>query len=554
MVRQLWMLLAVLWWASPALAARVDLSVATRELVEGQVVALTLDVIDGKPDGVPQISAPPGLEVHYQSQSQQTTSVNFKVSRMVRFQYQLKAVAEGEYTLGPVPVQVAGQPLASRVVRLTVGPRPETPDRPYVADLAFLPEEAWVGQVVVLRYRLRARVEVLESQWTLPELDGLVAPREGDRPRSRYALEDELGPMAVDESFIPLVASQRGDLGLDGAMVRISLADRAKGRGRDPFDPFRMMTPSRTESLVTDSAPLAVRALPPAPAGFTGLVGDFEFAAQADKTQVSVGDSVNWVVTVQGDGTLEGFELPPLEAVDGARVYQSSPRTGAQVRDGRYQAAGELTQVIVPTAEGTLAFPPLELITFSPTQGRYLTHRVEVPPIEVQAGAEGEAAVESFGAAPGQAAGPEVRDIAGEKLVGPAFAVALDPYLGWLVALAAAPGLGLLGLTGWERLRERRRALEVAPGPSQRIARLPEDPLERAALLEGALREALAVRGGGSAASLDRRAAAAGLDEPLRGQVESALRALDRVRYGGAELGADEVEQARQAVRGLEGR
>lgn len=554
MVKRLLSMVILLWLAAPAWAARVDLSAATRELVLGQTVSLTVDVVDGRPEGVPEILAPPGLAVQFHSQSQQTTSVNFKVSRLVRFQYQLQAREEGSFTLGPARVTVDGVPAQSGELRVEVGPRPETPSAPISADIEFTPSEAWEGQVVVMRYRLRSREEVLESQWSLPELEGLVAPRDGDRPRARYGIQDEQGVLSVDETFVPFVAARAGDWTIHGAMVRVSLPEKSQRRGRDPFDPFGLMRPARSASVLAEAAPLRVRQLPPPPPGFSGLIGDFEFSAEVDRAEVSVGESINWRVRAQGDGVLESWSLPPLQAVEGARIYQSSPSAGAEVREGRYVAAGEITQVIVPTREGTLEIAPMQLVTFSPSQGRYVTHTLAVPPLTVRAGGEAASQVESFGAPAQAPQGSAEQEMAEVRAVGPGLAVRLDPYLGWLALLAGSPGLALLGLSGWARAQAVHAKRRVTNKPSSRLNALPAEPTARAAALEVALREVLAERAGVAPTALDRVAAIESLEPNVRELAQRAARALDRALFAGVALAAEDEDAAIAAVRALEAR
>ena len=107
------------------------------------------------------------------------------------------------------------------------------------------------------------------------------------------------------------------------------------------------------------------------------MVGDFELTGSVRSTDVTVGESVVWSVRVVGDGTLEGFSLPPVTDLDGAQVYDNGPTVGALVVDGAYRAEGRFERVVVPTREGEVVLPSVDVVIFSPTAGAYVTKRIE---------------------------------------------------------------------------------------------------------------------------------------------------------------------------------
>ena len=57
----------------------------------------------------------------------------------------------------------------------------------------------------------------------------------------------------------------------------------------------------------------------------------------------------------------------------------------ARVDDGQYLASGRFPRVIVPSKPGTLDLPPIQLVTFSPTKGEFVTHTLPIGRIDVVA-------------------------------------------------------------------------------------------------------------------------------------------------------------------------
>lgn len=500
--------------AGVAEAAQVSLQADTLQLTVGQAGFVSVTVADGVPDGVPVIREPAGLRVQFSHQGQTTQAVNMRVTRYVRYVYRVTALEPGSWDLGPVEVSFASGPMTTNPLSFQVSPRTAADAAMWHAEAGFDSQEVWVGQVVLYRYATRLRARALRSQWTLPTFDGLLLVRESDAPRREYAVEDEAGRLIVEETVMPFLVTAGGKLDQPPAVVRMDvLVDRPSNRMSS------MMGLRQTEPQVIPTGPakLTAKPLPPAPPGFSGLVGDFTFSQAVERDSLAVGQSGLWTVRAEGTGSLQGFKLPPLDAIDGARVYDNEPVIDGRVTLDGFRGAGGLTRVVVPSREGVLELPPLEIVTFSPTEGRYITHTLPGPRWQVGAGASGAAMVETFGGPEGAAPeGPPADDqprplwtSGGDH----AWAGGLWLWGLWTLAGLAAAGVGLEA--GARALLARRpvAAPVAAPTGRARLLDLPAGPTERLAALESALREELA------------RAPHAALEE--------ALRAVQRARYAG---------------------
>lgn len=529
-------LVAALLVALPAVAARVELGLDSSQLVLGQRTELRLTVVDGVPRGTPSGSVPAGLGLEFRHQSTQQTSINFRVTHTVIFHYELAAEAEGEYLVGPFTVDVEGVPLQSNVVRVRVGPRESMESgATMVADQSFGADEVWEGQVVLYRYRLRTRVQVMDPQWSLQGFDGLDRPRDGEPVRSRYVLQDEHGAIAVDETTVPFVAVEVGEHVQPAAVVRVPVAE-----ARDPhaFDPFGLMTPVRNDVLTAEAVTLTVRARPPEPDGFSGLVGEVELTSAVERTDVAVGDAVELTVTVRGDVRLDGFDGPEVAAPDGLRAYPSAPAVGGGIQDGAYRSEGRYTWVLVPTQAGHMVVPPLQLVVFSPEAGRYVTLSAPGATLDVAPGEATDAALcsceEVSAPVTPEDQGFVDQDVAPARAVGPGYVAPVDRFLPALLGLAAAPGLGVLALTVVGRVRKRFTPATAVPlTPLQRVCDLPSEPSARLAVLDGALTDALLHATGAT----ERRDAIARL--PVGSTVPAVVADLDRTRFGGEALNPD---------------
>lgn len=554
-MKRLLAMFVALWVALPAWAGSARLQLDTQRLAVGQTGRLVLYLVDARTRNAPDIEVPDGLDLRFFGSSQRFSIDNFRRTSLYAYEYRITAREAGHFVLGPVEVQlVDGTVVRAEAVSLEVVPGSDRAESaPVRAQAGFGVETAWEGQVVVYGYRLVASTPILGAEWRLPEFDGLRQPQHGNPEERQYFVDEPDGSRtAVVEGAVPLLATGTGERDQQPAIARVRVAE-----GRSDLLGFRQY---RSETLATEPAALTVRPLPRPPEGFSGLVGDFTFRAELGRDRAAVGESVPLEVEVVGDGSLEGWSLPALP-VEGASVYDSDDVVGARVQAGSYVARGLFRRVLVPTSEGRLELPELTVVTFSPTRGEYVTHRVALGGLDVTAGREVAAELESFSA-------PLPEGEGGEALVPVAFrdvytwgAARVWPIpqlLPLLLVPALAPGAFVLfGVVG-ERLRDRRAARREArrgaPRATELLRHLPQEPVARLATLDAALRLALARRAGVEPNALDRAKAAEGLPDALRARVEAAGRALDLARFAERPVPDDLDREIAAIVRELEAR
>ena len=549
-------------WTQLALATTsLQLVAEPPALLEGQTGTLHVMVVEEGNQGprlangvTPRLDIPPQVDLRYKGLSQSFQSTGSRIVSVFNYQYDLTALTEGAHEVGPATVRLSdGSTLRGEAVTVTVSARGEGTDAAYELELTagFTESTVWEGQVALYRYGLTTTVADTRANWRLPAFEGLRTPQYGQPAERRYTVQDQGEVITTFEGTVPLIATGTGTLEVAPARAKVAVPARGGSQGWGAR--FRRM---REETMVTEPSTLEVRALPPAPPNFSGVVGEVVAAVQLDRTSAEVGDSVELLVRVRSDGSLEGMSLPGYEP-EGASVYEDEHTVTGRVRDGRYEGAASFRRVLVPTAEGTLALPDLELVTFSPRKGDYETHRLVVGALEVSPGREGTGEVQSFAAdeLPELPEEPEV------VLEGPfTWGFASTPRLVFAVPLlalgAAAPGLVTLfghGLAvARRRWRVRQEAASGPPTPFSFLRGLPDDDGGRLRAYDAALRQALANRQGVAVGALDRSAAIQALPDDVAALVIELTRRLDRARYGGADFG-DLDTAARKVIRYVEG-
>jgi hypothetical protein len=121
------------------------------------------------------------------------------------------------------------------------------------------------------------------------------------------------------------------------------------------------------------------------PESWTGAVGRFEVAASLDRDLVADGAHLELVVRVTGEGDLQGFAAPRLDALAGFDVVGRLERPAADARVFVYELA--------PRVTGAVVLEAIEFPYFDPTgDGAWQVARSAALPVTVRGTARSAAA------------------------------------------------------------------------------------------------------------------------------------------------------------------
>lgn len=505
-------------------AGSIAAQLTSPEITEGQTVDLYVQITDAAVPRPPEVNAADGLRVEFDSRGRTREMINFQTHEIVTFRYKVTALKAGDYDIGPVSVVAGAEKLSAPAVHLKVGARGSTDGvDELVADLPT--GELWVGQVAVVHLKLATSRQVVSARWGPPE-NALLTPEPGIEPiTAEYRIGQGGSPLTVEELWYPMRAQKAGKSTLSGGSLLAQYAVRRKRGRSDFFNDLPVFADVENDTLVANSLPLLVKALPAEgrPENFSGLVGSFTFEATPSTTQTRVGDTVTVDVTLRGNGSLAGYALPVWSG-ENFRVYDDTPTTSGRLTDGRVETVAAFKRAVVPAVAGELTLPPLEANWFDPATGRYVVERLD--PIRLQVtGAATAAALETFdptGTPQRASVAAEAEDILPVRTQ-----VGLSaPTSGAWAWLACLPGLGWLGAQAAPHLGRRRRAPAAV---SFGLSDLPDDPEQRLAGLERIFREEAARRLGVAEPEVKRDDVVA-----LGEEAVVLYRELEQARYRGA--------------------
>ena len=368
------LLVLLLALCSPAFAARVQLQVESDQLVVGQSVALELQVIDGRAEGVPDLAVGDGLALRYRGQGQSMSIVGMKSTRVVRYTYQLTALREGSFKVGPAEVDLGGSIVRHPAITIEVARSADGGRPPAEVETELSDRRPFVGEVVTYRVEFRRREEARNIRWTPPETPGFVAEPSAELEQADRSVIENGVEEAVLDIMLPLRATAAGAHTLAPAVIIADMPAPPDPRtGRRPQDVFGRYR-TRTTSLSGQPLDVEVRPLPEdgRPANFSGLVGTYTIRAESSAARVAVGDTVTLKVSLEGNGVLAGFKLPAITDSADFRVYDDAPVVESAAGPGGLRSRAVFNRALVPLRVGELKLPPVVLAVFDPATEAFI--------------------------------------------------------------------------------------------------------------------------------------------------------------------------------------
>jgi hypothetical protein len=397
--------------------------------------------------------------------------------------------------------------------------------------------EAYVGEQVNYSVYIFSQVQLSSVEnLVLPKMDGFWA-EDVDSPTQLAGEPKQLDGVNYTAFLVKrraLFPDRAGNLEIPPASAEITAGNIIAGR--------QFHRDSNKLKLTVKNAP------PGAPADFRAeQVGDWKLSADAQPTQVELGQPITVRVALEGKGNLKRMSMPRLPVVSGLKAYEPTTSDTATSHGGRVGGRRVQEYLVMPQRTGSFTVPPLKFSFFNPKSGHYQT--AETPSIALTV-------TPSTGVAE---SGPSAQNPIAKNVLAPG---ALHPLravaqLGqsekapwqqpWFFGLTLFP----VGLWGFVAVSSRLRARTVTLDPSQvqkKKARLAKERLAQAHKLikgppdpfylevERAVLSALELKVGGPVsglahAELMKQMDQAGYPPAQRENVLKLLEACETARY-----------------------
>ena len=146
----------------------------------------------------------------------------------------------------------------------------------------------------------------------------------------------------------------------------------------------------KQESIETETstAPLSITVLPlpteGKPADFSGMVGNYSFSANFDRTNLKVGEALTLAISIKGDGTPGTITDPKLPDFSEFRSVPPENSINKKVKGNKVITSKDIKVFLYPKKKGTFEIPAITYSWFNPAKKKYETASAGPWTIEVE--------------------------------------------------------------------------------------------------------------------------------------------------------------------------
>lgn len=564
-----WVILIGFGVSSPAFSAQVQAVVDRSSIAAGESIELSVTIEDG--DGEVDTSPIKAFKVISQGSSSNFEWINGRSSRKIIYSYLLMPLNEGSLTIPALPVTIDGR--VQKTAPITIAVQKTAPGDQDARDV-FLKAEVsnsnpYVGEQIQCVFTLYNAIQITAAQFLKPAFEGFSAKEIENQNTQRVVVN---GREYISRKLIyVLIPRNSGALTIEPAEIQLNVVKRDSRRGmRSPFDDFFGRTQVEPRFLKSEPVTVSVKPLPPLPPNqaFSGLVGQFELSGTIERTQLTVGDSVTYALTLSGTGNIaEAPEVRP-SAPEAFKHYNDSPQEEIQLSAEGYTGKKIFRTALVPVKPGEFVLPEVMLTYFDINDKHYKSLKTEPITLEVKASAAPGSQTPQVAPGPSSSAKHEVtftgRDILplNEDLdaLENQSALSLHWFLFWIFLPAA--GFGLAKLTA--------DILRKEDGRRKRMARQTRKILQDAAKIDPREKEYLsllyralvtAIRAGSDTsgesltwAEAETLLRQSGYDEQTAMAAASLLENIESANYSGGRANGGDRRELLERTRSMAGK
>jgi len=378
-------IIALLDWGYPAVVQADDIHVTANvdntEITLEDTLRLIVTVHGSRRAPHPELPALPDFQVRTGGTSTSMQMINGNVSQTVSFTFFLIPLRLGTFTLGPINMEIEGNPYVTSPITVQVREQTRSPE---TQSLVFAEAEVsnlkpYVHEQITYTLRLFYRAEV--RNLTLDQGYDPLIKENLEEPRSYSRVINGI-KYQVHEMSVALFAGKPGSVTIPSALLGVDIVHRDRKGKRfqklDPFftDPyFSNIVKTEHKNLRTKPITLQIQPLPTQgrPENFSNLVGQFSLSAQVSRESIEAGNTTTLTLTVSGSGNPQAISLPTPDFGPSLKVYNDQPEYKQNVAHGKINGTKVYKFALVPLKEGSLTLPPVSQSYFDPETGAYRT-------------------------------------------------------------------------------------------------------------------------------------------------------------------------------------
>jgi hypothetical protein len=254
------------------------------------------------------------------------------------------------------------------------------------------------GEQITVSYKLYTKLNISSPQINkLPANEGFWAEDLESSNNIAFNIEMYNGERfrAAEIKRVALFPTKSGELTVSPFELKVPVIIKKRRNSRDVFDDFfndsffgRSETieyVAKSNSINVDVKPLPQNNIP---ATFKGAVGDFNFSAVLDKSDVELNEAITFKVSISGNGNIQLIGVPEVELPNGFEKYD--PKSSKSIsRKNIVSGSKSVEYLAIARIPGVKEIPPVEFSYFDPARKRYITKTSSPFTINVKKGEGG---------------------------------------------------------------------------------------------------------------------------------------------------------------------
>ncbi len=341
-------------------------------------------------------------------------------SSSITYTFIVLSSTPGTYTLGSASVQVGGNTIKSKPVKINVLPvgqghtgqqgsqrgggqqssqsqqqsAPSSSGGGISSSDLFMTATAsrtniYEQEAVLVTYKLYTLVNITQLDGKLPTLDGfhiqeIELPHNKQLELERYNGRNYRSVVWAQYVLFPQKSGK-----LEIPSITYEGVVQQVNRNIDPIDAFFNGMGAVVETkkkILTPKIVLNVSPLPAKPDGFSGAVGKFEATSSISTTEVTANDAITLKVRVKGVGNMKLIEAPQIDFPKDFDIYDPKVNDKLKLTTSGQAGSKEFEYVVVPRHGGEYKIPAVRFTYFDVEKRKYATIETEEYNIKVKKG------------------------------------------------------------------------------------------------------------------------------------------------------------------------
>ena len=299
--------------------------------------------------------------------------VNGSYSKTTSYTYLLFPKKTGTLTIPKIEV-VDGKKLAS-TDEITIIVSEQINDN-YISNDFFAKSSIsnsvlFIGQDAIYTFKLFSAAQFLDARLIEPGFQSFSVKQLGEKKSYSQNINGKI--YRVNKINYLLTPENTGDFTINPASITMQIP--LQGRNSNPFGFDSFFSPRKTvKTIRSNSIAIKVKPLPPYTGKnkYTGLIGDFKFDADINKTKMQVGDSATLTLTVSGTGNILDTSIENIDLPENSfNIYNDQPLKKEELTIEGYSKKKIFKKALVPLKPGDFTIPAMELIYFDTKTGQY---------------------------------------------------------------------------------------------------------------------------------------------------------------------------------------